>query len=209
MATAKLTITIPTDVWVGDLSTNHPTAEFRVLAALPAEQTGVGLLELTSTDIPSILREMAAYDDVLDVEPLRASEETALVRFETTDPILLLSMQESGVPLELPITFRDGEATLEVTASHERLSTLGTQLELFDITFDVEFVREMTASERLLTERQRQLLTTAVECGYYDSPRTCTLTDLAAMTDVAKSTASETLHRAEGKVIKQYVGTDE
>ncbi|WP_423743435.1 helix-turn-helix domain-containing protein (plasmid) [Haladaptatus sp. SPP-AMP-3] len=209
MATAKLTITIPTDVWVGDLSANHPTAEFRVLAALPAEQTGVGLLELTSTDIPSILREMAAYDDVLDVEPLRASEETALVRFETTDPILLLSMQESGVPLELPITFRDGEATLEVTASHERLSTLGTQLELFDIAFDVEFVREMTASERLLTERQRQLLTTAVECGYYDSPRTCTLTDLAAMTDVAKSTASETLHRAEGKVIKQYVGTDE
>jgi hypothetical protein len=205
MATAKLTISVPTDVWVGDLSTTRPNAEFRVLAALPAERSGVGLLELTSVDPTSVLAEMAEYDDVLDVELLRVSEGRALVRFETSDPLLLLSMRESGVPLELPITIRDGEPAVEITESRKRLSTLGTQLERFGIGFDVEFVHERSTSERLLTDRQCELLVSAVECGYYDSPRRCTLTDLAAMADVAKSTASEILHRAEGAVIRQYV----
>lgn len=45
----------------------------------------------------------------------------------------------------------------------------------------------------------------AVEAGYYDTPRDCTLTDLAETVGLAKSTCSETLHRAEGQIIKQFV----
>jgi hypothetical protein len=208
MATAKLTLTLPAETWIGDVSTTYPDAKFRVLAALPADDIGVGLLELTAADLPPVIREMNEHDGIVHLDLLRASEDTCLIEFETTEPLLLLSVQESAVPLELPLTITDGEATFEVTATRDRLSALTTQLELFDVPFEVEYVREMASSESLLTERQRHLLQTAVNCGYYDSPRTCTLTDLAAMTDIAKSTASETLHRAEGTIIKRYV-TDE
>jgi predicted DNA binding protein len=51
----------------------------------------------------------------------------------------------------------------------------------------------------------RYLLRTAVERGYYDTPRRCTLTELAEALDMAKSTCSETLHRAEGKITKQFL----
>ncbi|WP_458189051.1 helix-turn-helix domain-containing protein [Haladaptatus sp. NG-WS-4] len=208
MATAKLTITLPEGVWIGDVSTANPNAKFRVLGALPADDTGVGLLELTSSDLPKVIREMEGYDDLVRLELLQVSDDTSLIEFETTEPLLLLSVQESAVPLELPLTICDGEATFEVTASRERLSSLGTQLEMFGISYDVEYIREMVTSESLLTDRQRRLLTTAVDCGYYDSPRTCTLTQLAEKADIAKSTASETLHRAEGKVIKQYLNDE-
>src|SRR6056297_231053 len=206
MPTAKLHITLPETTWIRTLSESYPDAEFRVLAALPADDdTGVGLVEVSAPDLPDVVGEMDDAEGVLRLELLEASAESALVEFETADPLLLLSVSESAVPLELPLTVRDGEAELDVTASRDSLSTLAGQLETFGMSFDVEYVRELSDSEHLLTDRQRRLLDVAVEEGYYDSPRNCTLTELAEKVGVAKSTASETLHRAEGKIIKQYV----
>lgn len=204
MPTAKLHIALPEDVWIHQVSSTYPEAEFRVLAAFPAEETGVGLLEITSSDLPAVVGAMDDREDIVRLDLQQASEETALVEFETTAPLLLFSVQESGLPLELPFTIRDGEATVEITASRDRISAFTTQLEAFGMSFDVEYVRELVGSEELLTDRQRELLDAAVEAGYYDTPRRCSLTQLAEEVGVAKSTASETLHRVEEKIIKQY-----
>ncbi|PSP54994.1 helix-turn-helix domain-containing protein [Halobacteriales archaeon QS_1_67_19] len=205
MPTAKLHITLPENVWVQQVSTEFPDAEFRVLAAFPAEETGVGLIEVTAADLPAVVGAIEDQDDVVRLDLQQASEESALVEFETEAPLLLFTVQESGLPLELPITIQDGEASVELTASRDRLSAFTSQLEAFGMQFDVEYVREMVNSENLLTDRQRELLETAVENGYYDTPRGCSLTDLAEEVGVAKSTASETLHRVEEKIIKEYV----
>lgn len=55
-----------------------------------------------------------------------------------------------------------------------------------------------------LTERQRELMSLAVANGYYDTPRGCTLTDLADAANISKSTASAVLHRAEGRLVKSF-----
>ncbi|WP_137284438.1 helix-turn-helix domain-containing protein [Halorussus salinisoli] len=205
MPTAKLHITLPEDVWISEVSSEFPDTEFRVLAAFPADETGVGLLEITSSDLPAVVGAMDDREDIVRLDLQQASEESALVEFETTAPLLLFTVQESGLPLELPFTIRDGEAEVELTASRDRLSAFTAQLEAFGMQFDVEYVREMVNSESLLTDRQRELLNTAVEEGYYDTPRRCSLTELAGEADVAKSTASETLHRVEEKIVKEYV----
>lgn len=92
-----------------------------------------------------------------------------------------------------------------VAASIDRLSELGNQLEAFGIGFEVESIDRYVDPDRLLTDHERRLLVAAVEHGYYDTPRDCSLTELAEFRDVAKSKVSETLHRAEGTVIKHYV----
>lgn len=204
MPTAKLHITLPEDVWIHQVSSTHPNAEFRVLAAFPAEETGVGLLEITSSDLPAVVRAMDDDEEIVSLELHEASEVTALVEFETTEPLLLFSVQESGLPLEFPFTVQEGVAEIEITASRDRLSAFTTQLEAFGMSFDVEYVREMVDSESLLTDRQQELLDAAVEAGYYDTPRECSLTELAEEAGVAKSTASEVLHRVEEKIIKEY-----
>ena len=205
MPQADLTITIPDGVWIGDVSRSHPDATVRILAALTAESAGVGLAEITAVELPAVVADIDASDSVTELEILQRSERTALLQFETTTPLLLLPVQDSGVPLEMPFTIRDGRAEWEITAPQHRLSELGTQLEEFGIPFTVNEISRRIEPESLLTDRQLALVHAAVERGYYDTPRRCSLTELAADVGLAKSTCSETLHRAEGKIVERFL----
>jgi len=204
MARAQLTIDLPEDVWISRISTAHPDTMFRVLAAFPNDDTGVALLELTGANVVESLRGMHEAESVVDLEPLERDDDSVLVQFETDEPLLLTSMQAAGLPLEPPVEVTDGKASLEVVAPHAKLSALRDQLDAFGMDFEVGYLYESGDSERLLTPRQQELLVEAIEAGYYDTPRDCTLTDLADRVDTAKSTLSETLHRAEETAIKQF-----
>jgi len=58
---------------------------------------------------------------------------------------------------------------------------------------------------RELSETERETLETAVEGGYFESPRGATLGDLADEFDVSKPAASKNLRRAERKLIDRVV----
>lgn len=205
MPRAVLTVHVPDRVWLGRLTRRHPDAEFRILTAFPDGDHGTAMAEVTAEDVGEVLRDMDDCEEVVDLELLGGPGPEALVQFETSEPLLLVPVRKSGALLDLPFEVQDGRASWEVTATRDRLSTLGDQLRALGITFDVESVTQQVETDRLLTDRQATLVETAVEEGYYDTPRDCTLTDLAEEIGVAKSTASETLHRAEGKIIKEFV----
>ncbi|MFT4922113.1 MAG: putative DNA binding protein [Haloarculaceae archaeon] len=204
MPRAKLRLTIPEEVWVGEATRRYPEAEIRILAALGDETEGVGLAEISAADPGAVLAEMETYEDVDGIELLKSTDSEVLVQFETTMPLLLLPARDSGVPLEMPFSIQDGTAVWEITAPSDRLSALGSQLEAFGISFTVEYVRDRLDEEQLLTDRQQRIVSVAIEQGYYDTPRECSLTDLADHLDLAKSTLSETLHRAEEKMVKRF-----
>jgi predicted DNA binding protein len=211
MPRARLTVALPEDAWIREVSERHADATFRVLAALPDEDRGVALVKIVADDLSGVVADADAHNGVVDLDVLGTTDERAVVQFETPEAALLFAARESGVPLEPPVEIRDGRATLEVTASRERLPALGEQLDARGLQYDVEHVhRSLDGDERPLTDAQRDLVVAAVERGYYDTPRTCTLTELAEAVGVAKSTASETLHRAESEIITQFVaGLDE
>jgi hypothetical protein len=205
MPYAKLTIDLPSAIWIGEVSRAFPATTFRVLSAVPSGDAGFGLLEVESGEMPAVLDALEERAGVSSLELMQRTDDTAIVQFETSEPLLLLSIQESGAPLELPLTIRDGRAVVELTASRDRLSAFGRQLETFGMSYSLNQVYDATDPPDLLTDRQRTLLVTAVEMGYYDTPRESTLTEVAAAVDLAKSTASVTLHRAEERVVKEFV----
>ena len=69
----------------------------------------------------------------------------------------------------------------------------------------------MGQSERLLTRRQEERLTTGLREGYFEIPRGCTLADLADGLDIDNSTASGIIRRAQACLIVWYLtgGQDE
>jgi predicted DNA binding protein len=209
MPEARLQLDVPEDVWIGELSRKYDQATFRILAALSDGDGGVGLAEIQTVDIDTLLDDMRGAEDVLEVNVLDSSAEKALVQFETTQPLLLLAAQDSGIPLEMPFELTGGSAVWDITASSDRLSALGTQLRSFGIPFTIDYIQQEVQKGQLLTDSQSEIVETAIDEGYYDTPRTCSLTELAEELDRAKSTVSETLHRAESKIIRQYADRED
>lgn len=82
----------------------------------------------------------------------------------------------------------------------ERLSRFRERCRDQDTALDVVRVYSVSTdrfgAEHGLTEKQREMLVTAVEEGYFEVPRNCTQEELAAALDIRSSAASETLRRA-------------
>lgn len=182
---------------------------FKVITVLSGVERSVALFELTTRDLMPILADTERHEDITSLELLWKDEDEALLQVETTNPVLLDPVWEIGVPLQTPFEVADGTARWELTTSSTRLSALGEQLEASGIQFDIDYVRSIGDSdaESILTDRQQQVFLAAVEQGYYQTPRRATLTDVAESLDISKATASDILHRAEGRIVDWFVAT--
>jgi hypothetical protein len=206
---AQFTITIPDETWISHVSKEHPDCVFRVINVLAAVEKSIALFELRTRNLMSILTDTEHHEDVTSLELLWKDEDEALLQVETTNPVLLDPAWEIGVPLQTPFEVVNGTAKWELTTSSNRLSALGEQLRASGIQFDIDYVRSIGDSdvESILTDRQQQVFLAAVEQGYYETPRRASLTDIAESMDISKATASDILHRAEGRVVDWFVAT--
>lgn len=208
MPEAKLTLTIPERAWPGEITRRYPEARIRILAAMAEPETGVGLAEVSCPEQDGIIEDIRSHPAVDSMELLQRTEDQCLVQFRTELPLLLFAARGSGLPLELPFEIQNGKGTWKLTASQESISSLGDQFDAMGVSYSVDYLQpEVTGSEDLLTDRQQSLIAAAIEQGYYDTPRRCSLTELAETVGLAKSTTSETLHRAEERVMKEFAAT--
>lgn len=204
MPQARLLVDLPDDPWIADVSRKYPEATFEVLTALPEDERGFGLLRFRSDSVAAILADIRSHGTIEDVSVIQETTSAATIQIVTSKPMLLVAAKRSGIPIEMPVRINNGTATVDVSADHDRLSELGTQLSSMGIDFEVDYIQQRLQPDQLLTDRQRELLQLAVSMGYYDTPRRCTLTELADEIGLAKSTCSETLHRVEEVVMKTF-----
>lgn len=207
MPDAKLRIDLPQQTWIAALSSAHPEVRFEVVTSVPGDDAGLALVRVVATDPLPIITAVQSREDILDVDLLWKHDDEALLQIETTNPLPLRPIWRASVPLRMPFSIQDGTATWRVTTSTTRLSKLRDHLQEAGIEFTIEFVREVNSgqADRLVTDRQQEVLATAVEAGYYRTPREATLGDVAGSLDIAKATCSEVLHRAEGHIIHWFV----
>lgn len=205
MAQATLTITMPEQVWMWQVSTAYPETTFRMLEAVPGVESGFALVRLTGSEVAEAVDELDDHPQISNLSTAGRTDDETTVYFDTTAPLLLFSSRESGTPIDLPVEIQDGEAAVDVTGSREQLAALADRLERAGLRYRIEHVQERLYESQLLSERQLEVAATAVDEGYYDTPRRCSLTELADHLDIAKSTCSETLHRAEEAIIKRFV----
>jgi len=103
-----------------------------------------------------------------------------------------------GVIPHTPFEVRDGWVEWTISCAREKVRDLLSGFDNEEIPYQLVSTRGITS--RLLTPRQRYVFDTAMKEGFYDVPRRITLTELASVLDVAKSTLSAQLHRIESTV---------
>lgn len=207
MPQARLSVTLPEETWIHSLSTAHPDVTFRVVATLAGEESGVALVELLAADPVPVVTDVERQPDVTDLALIWKRDDEALLQVETEDPLPLAPVWQAGVPLRTPFEIRDGRTTWETTTTDDRLAAFGDALAEAGVEFDVEYVRDVETgpADDLLTDRQLEVLRAAAERGYYGTPRTATLTEVAESLGVSKATVSDLLQRAEGKVVDWFL----
>jgi predicted DNA binding protein len=63
-------------------------------------------------------------------------------------------------------------------------------------------IRRLTPADDHLSKRQEETLRMAIDMGYYDAPRRCTLTELSQAFGISKAAVHKHLQGAEAKVLK-------
>ncbi len=204
MAHTRITFELPGNAF--KFSTDHPSVEFRIRAAFPMDDALFVALEAPIETRHAVIEYFDATPLSYDV--LHTDEQSIVIQYAMgTIPPPLRAMLASGTLLQFPVPLRNGRLTFALTSSHDRLSRLKTEFEDAGFTYEVISVTQSTQPTDLITDRQREFVLAALEHGYYDTPRACSLTELADELAVGKSTASRVLHRAEETIIKAFFAT--
>ena len=159
-------------------------------------------------DIEAYRERIADVDSVIGCDLTLVTDTSfyAFVRAEPSDDEWewMLAFHRTSLVVMPPIVYTTaGEAVFEVLGDPADLQgLLGELPDRIDTT--VERVGEydrFRSPAAGLTDRQREVVATAADLGYYDVPRAATLADVAVALDVAASTVSDHLRKAESAVM--------
>ncbi len=187
------------------LAEEFPDISLRFLANYPKDEDVCSVLEVR-TDETERFKETMKYWDTETVEILHSDDETVVVMLEGEPPEGYFVSEDIGYHPTSPVVARDGYLFIEFVMPESKMGDLWQSLDERDVNYDVLSITEGYDVVDSLTARQREILTVAIERGYYDNPRRCSLTDLADELNVNKSVISGVLHRAEGEIIKDAIG---
>lgn len=205
MPRARLKIEPPFEEFAR-FSAERPDEEYRILSARPTEAGLLSILEAETADPDAVIAYFDGASEVRSYEVLHADPEAVSIQYLIAEPSPHRVARLTGTLAEFPLLVRDGWIHLELTAAHERISEFTSGLAAADVTFEVLSITQSVDVIDLLTDRQWEFVTEAVARGYYDTPRECSVVDLAAALEVSQSTASGILHRAEERIVKEFVG---
>lgn len=192
--------------WLIDLSESYPDDVFRVLSSYPGEDACMWIIEVQTENQVQIIEELTEIEELHALREIGTNEEVLLVECRGPEDEGARLMALSGIAPQYPTVLRNGTVTGTLNISHDQLSDLTTIFESEGIEYTVRSLVQSPTSDDLLTARQRQFIEKAITHGYYETPRRCTLTEIASKMEVHKTTASDVLHRAESNIITEFIG---
>jgi len=205
MITASFRLRLSEASLAGSVSRSFPDASLRLLAGVRTDETAVELGKVVAEDPAAVSAAIADHPALTAYERLASTEERSLARYETTETELYEFLAGSSLPPEFPIVVENGWAEFDFTGTREKFERVRAGLEAAGRRYELRTIVEARDTADLLTRRQREVLEAAVREGYFEVPRGCTLSELAAELDADTSTVSGVIRRAEGRVLTWFL----
>jgi len=202
---AQFRIQLPDWLWVAQLSQAFPDATFRLLSGVRTDEQAIELGEVVTDSPAAVLDAFDEHSAIVELEALESTDERLLVKYTTTDTDLYEFAEMASLTVEFPIDVRRGWHEFDLTGTRAELDELQAVLDGSGLSYELLSLVGREENDNLLTDRQREVLETAVHEGYFEVPRTCTLADVADRLDIDKSTASTVLRRGQNRLTKEYL----
>jgi predicted DNA binding protein len=191
---------------------NSPAVERDVIhqANLLNDGTAVMLYGLRG-DIDTAVAALRDCEAVITVDGSGQGEGLIYLHIEPDDTAnsLLSIVQDNEIVLQPPLECTDGGG-IRATIVGDDATIQGAVNEVpDDLHLTLEGIGDYhPEADKLygtLTERQREVLETAVEKGYYEVPRRATHEEIAREVDLSAGTVGEHLRKVEGRVLSSLV----
>lgn len=196
-------------IWVTEVSTSFPEATLRLLTGVPMDDRALELGEVRADDPEQVTDSIRDHEDISKYNQLYEDDQRAIGQYEAHEKSLYEFLWESSLPPEFPIIVENGEMEFDLTVTQDQFDAFSSALDERGLQYDLLTLVHTDEQDRLLTDRQRKYLAVAYRQGYFEVPRECPLDELAETLDVDKSSASETIRRAENRIIGRFiVGND-
>ena len=148
------------------------------------------------------------HPSVTVIEVITKGENSALVRAKMDGPIPHLFSKIENVWWVHPTKLDMKKFTLSIRGTTAALRDVRNEFKkLVGNGFTVKLGAESLQGpefKNILPQKQKLVLETAIQMGYYSRPRQCTQRDIARALDIKQATVSEHLQSAEAKIINSF-----
>ncbi|ELZ85554.1 transcriptional regulator [Haloferax elongans ATCC BAA-1513] len=172
------------------------------------------IFEIVGSDIDAYEEALAATPGILSYEVKQMPGDSFFIvvneRLDAKGARQTAAITQGDLIVVPPVIF-DGDGSISVTLVGTD-DALQSAVEDTPDGVDVEILKirpysgPADVSPGSLSPRQQEAVEVAVECGYYQEPRSGSVADVAERLDCSTSTAAEHLRKAEMKVMSELVG---
>lgn len=141
------------------------------------------------------------------LEVISKSENSAIVRAKMDGPVPHIFSQIENVWWVHPTRLDMNKFTISIRGTTEALRQVRNAFKDLVGNVTIKLGAESLQGpefKSILPQKQRLVLETAIEMGYYSRPRKCTQRDIAKVLDIKQATVSEHLQSAESKIINSF-----
>ncbi|WP_136715871.1 helix-turn-helix domain-containing protein [Halorientalis salina] len=199
---------------IDTLTAQHPAIDREAILHLNLLNDGTGVaLFLMQGDSEALQEIYRDHESVLSYDIFDSEESGfhAHVHFEPDDPAtaLLEIVDRHKLYIDPPLEFNEAGA-LRLTAAGPQELVRQAAIDIPDsVDAHLELIGEYEPQRdslvTMLTDRQQEVLQTAVEMGYYSIPRQATHEDLASQLDCSAGTVGEHLRKIEACVLSELI----
>ncbi|MHC1710167.1 MAG: helix-turn-helix domain-containing protein [Methanomassiliicoccales archaeon] len=192
-------------MWMDDIAAKYHTT-VTVQDCIPWRgESGQSLVHVPCSLPKELVGDLCAHPGIsnVDVEVYDGEVVGTLVIKECRIIRWILS---AGCFLECAKADGDGKVQFKVLAGNDgSIPELIKQLKAAGMLLDIKRLKRYD-DVILTTKRQRDMVRTALEKGYYDYPCRVTVKQLAEQFQISESTMRETLRRAHRNILMEYFG---
>jgi len=203
----KLSIDIPQDKWLATFNKKYPELNFQILSNfLIGTNSGITSFQIRG---PSVKQFIFDFKDNLSKDTsqiLFEGEDLVILNVKEVDPWILNNLVKTELLVSYPVLVKEGKIRMEAITSRSKVDRFLAQLKKRDIKAKIERIGYYYKST-LLTQRQNEIVNIAYQKGYFNIPRSISLSDFAKNLNISKSALSEILRRIFKKLANNYLNS--
>ena len=203
----KLSINIPQNKWLATFNRNFPELNFHILSNfLIGENTGITSFQIRGSTVKQFISHFKDKLAKNSSQILFEGEDLVILNIKEDDPWILNTLVKTELLISYPVLVKEGKIRMEAITDRSKVDKFLTQLKKKGIEAKIERIGYFYKST-LLTQRQNEIINLAYQNGFFNIPRSISLTEFAKDLNISKSALSETLRRIFKKLANNYLNS--